>query len=144
MSLLEKLAPAKGSTKQNKRRGRGNGSGLGKTAGKGHKGQKARSGGRVTRGYEGGQMPIHRRLPKFGFNSPFRTEYEVVNLSQLAKMSGDVNPDSLKKLGIVHGGLVKILGNGELKKSLNVKAHKFSASAKGAIEAAGGKAEVIS
>lgn len=144
MSLLESLAPAKGSTHYTKRLGRGRGSGLGQTSGKGHKGQLARSGGVSRRGFEGGQTPLIRRLPKFGFsNTQFETKYSVVNLSQLEKLSGTVTPESLREAGLVRKGLVKILGNGKLSKNLTVKAHKFSNTAKSAIEAAGGKTEVI-
>lgn len=145
MSLLANLSPAEGSTHYQKRVGRGRGSGLGQTSGKGHKGQLARSGGKVRRGFEGGQTPLIRRLPKFGFsNVDFQVEVHIVNLSQLEKLSGTVTPASLKEAGVVHGSPVKILGNGKLTKSLTVQAHFFSKSAKEAIEAAGGKAEVIS
>lgn len=144
MSLLSNLSPKVGSTHYPKRVGRGIGSGLGGTAGKGHKGQLARTGGKVRRGFEGGQTPMHRRLPKFGFsNVNFATEYSIVNVGQLETLSGEVNPEVLVKLGLAGKGLVKILGNGELKKALTVKAHKFSESAKKTIESAGGKAEVI-
>lgn len=144
MSLLSQLKPAKGATGYRKRVGRGNGSGLGGTSGKGHKGQHARAGGRVRWGFEGGQTPLMRRLPKFGFsNKPFATEYDVFNLSQLERFDGEVTPETLEAAGLLRAGRVKILGNGELKKALTVKAHKFSASAKEAIEKAGGKVEVI-
>jgi len=144
MSLLKSLAPKAGSKHYSKRIGRGIGSGMGGTATKGHKGQLARTGGTVRRGFEGGQTPMHRRLPKFGFsNVAFATEYDIVNLSQLAKLSGEVTPEILHQVGLVGKGLVKVLGNGELKTALTVKAHKFSESAKKAIEAAGGKVEVI-
>jgi large subunit ribosomal protein L15 len=144
MSLLKTLAPANGSTHSPKRIGRGIGSGMGGTSTKGHKGQLARTGGKVRRGFEGGQTPLHRRLPKFGFsNVAFANNFEIVNLSQLAKFSGEVTPESLYAAGLVSKGAVKILGNGELKAALTVKAHKFSESAKKAIEAAGGKVEVI-
>ncbi len=144
MSLLSSLAPKAGSKHAPKRVGRGIGSGLGGTAAKGHKGQLARTGGKVRRGFEGGQTPLMRRLPKFGFsNVAFATEYNIVNLGQLTKLSGEVNPEILCQHGIAGKGLVKILGNGELKKALTVKAHKFSEGAKKAIEAAGGKIEVI-
>lgn len=144
MSLLSSLSPKAGAKHSPKRVGRGIGSGLGGTSGKGHKGQLARTGGRVRRGFEGGQTPMHRRLPKFGFsNVAFATEYDIVNLGQLAKLSGEVTPEVLQQNGLVGKGLVKILGNGELKTALTVKAHKFSESAKKAIEAAGGKVEVI-
>ena len=144
MSLLATLAPKAGSKHYQKRVGRGRGSGLGQTAGKGHKGQLARSGGKVRLGFEGGQTPLYRRMPKFGFNNTdFATIYDIVNLSQLEKLAGTVTPESLKKSGVVHGTLVKILGQGKLTKALTVRAHKFSATAKKAIEAAGGKTEVI-
>lgn len=144
MSLLSTLAPAKGSTQYRKRVGRGRGSGLGQTSGKGHKGQLARTGGRVRRGFEGGQTPLIRRLPKVGFsNVDFETKYEVVNLCQLENLSGTITPESLKEVGLIHKSPVKILGKGTLSKTLTVKAHKFSEKAKAAIEAAGGKIEVI-
>lgn len=143
-SILSSLMPKRGSTGVTKRRGRGHATGQGGTAGKGHKGQKARAGGRVRWGFEGGQTPLMRRTPKWGFNNKdFRTEYEIVNLGSLADFSGEVNPDSLKKAGLVGRGLVKILGKGQISKGLTVKAHKFSAKAKEMIEKAGGKAEVI-
>lgn len=145
MSLLSQLRPARGAEKKaTKRRGRGIGSGLGGTAGKGHKGQRARTGGKVRRGFEGGQMPLHRRLPKFGFTPISRVKYHIVNLSSLEKIGGEITPELLKSEGVVHGVPVKILGAGKLTKSVTVKAHKFSESAKKAIEAAGGKVEVIS
>lgn len=145
MSLLSSLAPKAGATHYQKRLGRGRGSGLGQTAGKGHKGQLARSGGKVRRGFEGGQTPLIRRLPKFGFsNSKFETIYEVVNLSQLeAQSASEFTVESLKASGLIHGAKVKVLGNGKLTRSITIKANKFSASAKKAIEAAGGKAEEI-
>ena len=144
MSLLSQLKPAEGSKHYQKRLGRGRGSGLGQTAGKGHKGQLARSGGKVRRGFEGGQTPLVRRMPKYGFsNVDFATTYSIVNLSQLEKLTGTVTPESLKEAGLVHKFPVKILGNGKLSKSLTVKAHKFSDKAKSSIEAAGGKTEVI-
>lgn len=144
MSLLSSLAPKEGAKHYPKRLGRGRGSGLGQTAGKGHKGQLARSGGTSRRGFEGGQSPLVRRLPKFGFsNKKFETKYSVVNLSQLEALSGTVTPESLKQAGLVHHFPVKVLGNGKLTKSLTVKAQKFSETAKAAIEAAGGKIEVL-
>lgn len=144
MSLLSELKPAKGSTFYRKRVGRGIGSGLGGTAGKGHKGQKARTGGRVRWGFEGGQTPLMRRLPKFGFsNANFETKYDIFNLSHLDQFNGEVSPETLEAAGLLRYGRIKILGNGELKKALTVKAHKFSANAKEAIEKAGGKAEII-
>lgn len=145
MSLLGGLKIKNGSRTAPKRLGRGEGSGLGSTAGKGHKGQLARTGGKVRRGFEGGQTPLHRRLPKFGFNNKdFATKYSVINLAQLEKLNGEVTPESLKANKLIKGqGPVKILGNGQLKKALKVKAHRFSEAAKKAIEAAGGSVEVI-
>ena len=144
MSILSQLAPKDGAKHYQKRLGRGRGSGLGQTSGKGHKGQLARTGGKVRRGFEGGQTPLVRRLPKFGFsNVDFETKYSVVNLSQLDKISGEVTPETLKAIGLVHKFPVKILGNGKLTKKLTVKAHGFSEAAKKAIESLGGTAEVI-
>jgi large subunit ribosomal protein L15 len=144
---LEELKPAAGATKKTKRVGRGPGSGSGKTAGKGHKGQKARSGGVKGAGFEGGQMPLQRRIPKRGFTNIFRKEYAVVNISDLETMAGTdvVTPDVLLQKGLIKdmkAGL-KVLGMGELKAKLTVRAHKFSKSAMEKIQAAGGKAEVI-
>lgn len=144
MSLLSNLSPAEGSTHYRKRVGRGIGSGLGGWSGKGGKGQTQRSGGSIRRGFEGGQTPLHRRLPKFGFtNAAFATKHEIVNIGQLEKFNGEISPESLKTAGVIHGSRVKVLGQGELKKALIVKAHMFSESAKKAIEAAGGKIEVL-
>lgn len=144
MSLLGDLKPRAGSTGYRKRVGRGHGSGLGGTSGKGDKGQKARAGGRVRWGFEGGQTPLMRRLPKFGFsNKNFATYYDVFNVGQLNSFDDEVTPEALEKAGLLKHGRVKILGSGELKKKLVVKAHKFSETAKAAIEKAGGKAEVI-
>lgn len=145
---LNELKPNEKAFKARKRVGRGPGSGLGKTSGKGHKGQNARSGGGVRPGFEGGQLPLFRRLPKRGFsNAKFKTVYAVINLSDLNKFKDGaiVTPEILKEMGILKNQLngVKILGNGELEKKLTVKAHKFSSSAKDAIEKMGGKAEVI-
>jgi large subunit ribosomal protein L15 len=142
------LKPAVGSTKNRKRIGRGTGSGHGKTATKGHKGQKARSGGNVEPGFEGGQMPMQRRLPKRGFNPLSRKEYVLVNLGRLEVFEAGscVDIEALLKsslIGKVRDG-VKVLANGELTKALTVKAHKFSASAREKIVAAGGTAEEIS
>ena len=146
MKLYE-LSPAAGSVKDVKRIGRGHGSGNGKTAGKGHKGQKARSGGGVRPGFEGGQMPMTRRIPKRGFNNIFATKYSVVNVSDLDQFVDGtvVDADLLKASGLIKktNDGVKILGNGELTKNLTVKAAAFSASAKEKIEKAGGKAEVM-
>ena len=144
---LHELHPAEGSTASQKRLGRGSGSGLGKTSGKGHKGAKARSGGGKRPGFEGGQMPLYRRVPKRGFNNVFRTEYAEVNVERLeAFENGEtVNAQALLEKKIIRKELdgVKILGGGELTKKLTVQAAKFSASAKEKIEAVGGKAEVI-
>jgi len=145
---LHELHPAEGSVKNRKRIGRGPGSGTGKTAGKGHKGQNARSGGGVRPGFEGGQLPLFRRLPKRGFsNAMFKKEYAVINLSDLNRFNdGDVvTPELLKEMGIIKKQLcgVKVLGNGTLEKKVTVKAHKFSESAKEKIETSGGKVEVI-
>ncbi|MBE6889366.1 MAG: 50S ribosomal protein L15 [Ruminococcaceae bacterium] len=147
MKLYE-LQPAAGSVKDVKRIGRGHGSGSGKTAGKGHKGQKARSGGSIRPGFEGGQMPLQRRMPKRGFNNIFATEYATVNVSALEERfeaGATVDAEALKACGLVKDAKdgIKILGNGELTKSLTVKAAKFTASAQEKIEKAGGKAEVI-
>ncbi len=139
---LHDLSPAKGSTQSRKRVGRGPGSGLGKTAGRGHKGQGSRSGSRMVPGFEGGQMPLIRRVPKRGFNNIFRVEYSVVNLEQLADLGAEVTPELLREKGIVRGSKpVKVLGDGELKKAIRVVAHKFSKSARAKIEAAGGRCE---
>ena len=144
MSLLGSLHPKEGSTHNSKRLGRGRGSGKGGTAGKGHKGQKARKSGNIRRGFEGGQTPLHRRFPKIGFkNTMFTTRYEVVNLAALEAFTGEVDLAALISAGLVKNGPVKILARGEIKKSLTVKAHKFSDTAKAAIEKAGGKTEVI-
>jgi len=144
MSLLSELKPKAGSTGYRKRVGRGHGSGLGGTSGKGHKGQKARTGGRVRWGFEGGQTPLMRRLPKFGFNNAnYATYYDVLNIGDLATLGSEITPEVLEKAGLLRYGRVKILAKGELKKAINVKAHKFSGAAKAAIEKAGGKAEVI-
>ena len=144
---LHELHPAEGSTAAQKRLGRGAGSGLGKTSGKGHKGAKARSGGGKRPGFEGGQMPLYRRVPKRGFNNVFGTEYAVVNVERLEVFeNGDVvDAAALLEKKIIRKELdgVKILGVGELTKKLTVKAAKFSGTAKEKIEAVGGKAEVI-
>ena len=144
---LHELSPAAGSTKAPKRIGRGAGSGTGKTAGKGHKGQNARSGGGVRPGFEGGQMPLQRRIPKRGFNNIFATNYAIVNVSDLNKFEDGavVDTAALKEAGLVKKVMdgVKVLGNGELTKKLTVCAAKFSATAKEKIEKAGGKAEVM-
>ncbi len=145
---IDTLQPAEGAKTPAKRLGRGIGSGLGKTSGKGHKGQWARSGGGVRPGFEGGQMPMHRRVPKRGFHNKWATKYTIINLSQLAELPAGtvvdfeyVAANSLAKEVKGSAGL-KVLGNGELKSALTVKAAKFSESAKAAIEKAGGSAEV--
>lgn len=144
---LHELKPAEGSTKAKRRLGRGTASGQGKSAGKGQKGQKSRQGGGVRLGFEGGQMPLYRRLPKVGFTNIFRKEYAVVNLSDLERFENGtvVNPEVLKEAGLVKAmlGGVKVLGNGDLTKNLTVQAHKFSKTAAEKIAAAGGKVEVI-
>ena len=145
---LHELKPTEGAFKTRKRVGRGTSSGNGKTSGKGHKGQNARSGGGVRPGFEGGQLPLFRRLPKRGFsNARFKVEYATINVSDLEKFENGavVTPELLKEMGILKNQLcgVKVLGNGELTKKITVKAHKFSQSAIEKIEAIGGKAEVI-
>jgi large subunit ribosomal protein L15 len=144
---LSNLKPAIGSTKNRKRIGRGAGSGTGKTAGKGHKGQKARSGGGVKAGFEGGQMPMQRRLPKRGFNSLNKKVFALVNLGDLEQFENGsiVDLETYGKVGLVKkiGDGIKVLAAGDFTKSLTVRAHKFSKSALEKIEAAGGKAEVI-
>ena len=144
---LHELHPAEGSTSYPKRLGRGSGSGLGKTSGKGHKGAKARSGGGKRPGFEGGQMPLYRRVPKRGFNNVFGTEYAEVNVERLEAFEDGavVDAKALLEARIIRKELdgVKVLGGGELTKKLTVKAAKFTASAKEKIEAVGGKAEVI-
>ena len=145
---LHELKPNENAFKTRKRVGRGPGSGLGKTSGKGHKGQNARSGGGVRPGFEGGQTPLFRRLPKRGFsNALFKTEYAVINLSDLNKFEDGavVTPELLKEMGIVKKQLsgIKVLGNGNLEKKLTVKAQRFSQTAVEKIEKNGGKAEVI-
>ena len=145
---LHDLSPAEGSKKVRKRIGRGPASGQGKTAGKGHKGQKARSGASIRPGFEGGQMPLQRRVPKRGFTNIFRTEYATVNVADLEARFEDgavVDVDAIVASGLLKKTLdgVKILGNGEITKKLDVKANAFSETAKAKIEAAGGKAEVI-
>ena len=146
MKLFE-LTPSVGSTKDSKRKGRGHGSGNGKTAGRGHKGQNARSGGGVRVGFEGGQMPIYRRLPKRGFTNIFAKQYAEVKLSDLNKFEDGavVDAEALVNAGIISKTLdgVKVLGNGEITKKITVKASKFTSAAAAKIEAAGGKAEVM-
>jgi len=146
---LHELSPAKGSKHSRKRVGRGPGSGLGKTAGRGHKGQKSRSGYSRRPGFEGGQMPLLRRVPKRGFTNIGRVEYAVVNLAQLAELALEqsqaaVTPEVLAARGLVRKGMpVKVLGDGEIGKALSVAAHKFSKSARAKIEEAGGRCEEL-
>ena len=145
---LHELSPVEGSKKSARRIGRGHGSGWGKTAGKGHKGQKARSGGGVRPGFEGGQMPLQRRVPKRGFNNIFAKNVVAINLSTLNRKFEDgavVDIEALVNAGVVKNSFdaVKVLGNGKLEKKLTVKVSAFSESAKAANEAAGGKTEVI-
>src|SRR3954449_7154530 len=144
MNLSNIRAPKKANSNK-KRVGRGMGSGIGKTSGRGHKGQRSRSGSRMMRGFEGGQMPLHRRLPKRGFTNIFRTEYSVVNVGDLAGLGQKtINQEVLIKAGLCSkNDLIKVLGDGELKSALTVQAHKFSKSAQEKIAKAGGKVEVI-
>jgi large subunit ribosomal protein L15 len=144
---LSNLSPAKGAVKNRKRLGRGTGSGLGKTAGRGHKGAGQRAGANTKPGFEGGQMPLQRRLPKYGFSNPFRVEYSIVNLADLEQQfdaGAEIDPQVLLAKRMVRKGKpVKILARGELTKNLSVKAHAFSEKAKSGIAATGGSAEVI-
>ena len=145
---LETMRPSVGATTTRKRVGRGTGSGLGKTSGKGHKGQNARSGGGVRPGFEGGQLPLFRRLPKRGFsNARFKTKYATINLSDLNRFEDGavITPELLKEMGLIKNGLdgIKVLGKGKLTKKLTVRAHKFSSTAQNAIESLGGKIEVM-
>ena len=146
MNLSNVRAPKKSSEKR-KRVGRGMGSGMGKTSTRGHKGQRSRSGSHMMRGFEGGQMPLHRRLPKRGFTNIFRTEYTVVNLDRIAELGSiaEITQEDYKKLGLASSkkALIKILGSGELKAAVTIHAHKFSKSAQEKIEKAGGKAVVL-
>jgi large subunit ribosomal protein L15 len=143
---LSNLHPAQGSKRQDKRRGRGPGSGQGKTAGRGHKGQKSVAGFSQKRGFEGGQMPLHRRLPKRGFTSIFKTEYTEINLADLDKLAGaEIGPKILREAGLIKKETehFKILGRGEISASKKIQAYKFSQSAKEKIEKAGGQAVII-
>jgi len=145
MNLSTVRAPKKASEKK-KRVGRGMGSGMGKTSTRGHKGQRSRSGSRMMRGFEGGQMPLHRRLPKRGFTNIFRVEYSVINLDRLAGIGeSTITPEVLHNAGFIKraDARVKVLGDGELKTALTVKAHKYSKSAQEKISKAGGKFEVL-
>ena len=143
---LSTIRAPKKANENKKRVGRGMGSGMGKTSTRGHKGQGSRSGSRQKRGFEGGQMPLHRRLPKRGFTNIFRTEYQVVNLADLANLGEkEITPEVLRKSRLVKGknSLIKVLGDGELKGAITVHAHKFSKSAQEKISKAGGKAEIV-
>lgn len=143
---LHTLKPAEGSRKKRKRLGRGSGSGTGKTSGRGHKGQRSRSGSTKRPGFEGGQMPLHRRLPKFGFTNIFKKEVQIVNVSDLGRCDGaEITVESLRNAGLIRNTKtpVKLLGNGSVDKPFTVKVAAFSKSAIKKIEDAGGKAEVI-
>jgi len=143
---LHTLKPAEGSKKRTKQLGRGPGSGLGKTSGRGHKGQRSRSGSKRKRGFQGGQMPLHRRLPKFGFTNIFKKEYQIVNVVDLARCeAGEITSQTLLEVGLIKSARIptKILGNGDVDKPLTIKAAAFSKSAVAKIEAAGGKVEVV-
>jgi large subunit ribosomal protein L15 len=144
MNLSNIRAPKK-ATANKKRVGRGMGSGMGKTSTRGHKGQRSRSGSRMMRGFEGGQMPLHRRVPKRGFTNIFRKEYAIVSIERLAELGEEtINPEVLRKTGVIKGdALIKVLGDGELKSAITVQAHKFSKSAQEKITKAGGKFEVL-
>jgi len=147
MLSLANLSPKEGSTKNRKRLGRGPGSGHGKTAGRGHKGFKSRSGSGIKPGFEGGQMPLQRRLPKRGFNNIFKKEFTIVSLTQLDSFDGSsaIDKAALIEAGIIKDGVqVKVLANGEVTKALNISVDKISASAKSKIEAAGGKVVILS
>jgi large subunit ribosomal protein L15 len=149
MNLSNVRAPKK-ATEKRKRVGRGMGSGMGKTSTRGHKGQRSRTGSRMIRGFEGGQMPLHRRMPKRGFTNIFRKEFNIVSLERLMEMGEEfygepITPDVLRKAGVIKTkDPVKILGDGELKVAITVHAHKFSKSAQEKITKAGGKVEVLS
>lgn len=143
---LNNIKAPEGATHKKKRVGRGPGSGLGKTSGRGNKGQKSRSGYSRMRGFEGGQMPLHRRLPKRGFTNIFKKEWAEVNVADLDRFDAEITPEALVAVGLVRKskqGAIAILGQGEITKALTVKAHRFTAGAKQKIEAAGGTAEVI-
>lgn len=145
---LSSIQPPRGAKRPKKRVGRGPGSGLGKTSGRGHKGQKSRSGFKEKRGFEGGQMPLHRRVPKRGFHNPFRVEYSVINVDLLAErfdVGTEVTPAMLRENGLLHGRkvLLKVLARGEISKALVISAHKFSGRAVEKIVGAGGRANVI-
>jgi large subunit ribosomal protein L15 len=144
---LHSLKPAPGSKRDRKRVGRGTGSGLGKTSGRGHKGAQSRSGYKRKAGHEGGQMPLHRRVPKHGFTNIFKKEYQIINVADLSRCQpGEVTKETLKAVGLIKklNVPIKVLGNGEVDKAYVVKADAFSKTAVSKIEAAGGKAEVVS
>lgn len=145
MAELHTLSPVPGSTKNRKRVGRGPGSGTGKTSGRGENGQNSRSGGGVGPGFEGGQMPLHRRIPKRGFTNINRVEYQVVNVASLSALEGDVDGVALRAAGLVRSlrKPIKILGDGDLTSAVHVTAHAFSSGARSKIEAAGGTATVL-
>lgn len=147
MIRIQDLSPSVGSRKKRKRVGRGPGSGHGKTSCRGHKGQKARSGGRVARGFEGGQMPLQRRLPKRGFTNIFKKQYALINLKDLERFDPNVTLDAeaLKRAGIIKRVVdgVKLLGDGEMNRPLTLKVHKASRSAREKVEAAGGRVEIV-
>ncbi len=146
MAELHDLSPVPGSHRDRKRKGRGPGSGNGKTAGRGHKGQNARSGGGVRPGFEGGQMPLQRRIPKRGFHNKFRVEYQVVNVRDLNRVEvSELNPEVMRELGLISNSRlpVKILGSGEVEKAFQVTAHRFSGTARSKIEAAGGSVTLV-
>lgn len=145
--MLDRLKAPKGAAKRKKRLGRGDASGRGGTSGRGHKGQRARAGGKGSKGFEGGQMPLQRRLPKRGFTNIFKTEYSLVNISDLSVFAAGsvVDAEALKSKGIIKNlrHKIKILGSGEISIPLTVKANKFSGSARQKVESAGGQAEVV-
>ena len=146
MAELHDLTPVPGSHRDRKRKGRGPGSGNGKTAGRGHKGQNSRSGGGVRPGFEGGQMPLQRRIPKRGFHNKFRVEYQVVNVRDLNRVEvSELNPEVMRELGLISNSRlpVKILGSGEVEKAFQVTAHRFSGTARSKIEAAGGSVTLV-
>ena len=144
---LGTLKPPKGGTRNRKRLGAGPGSGTGKTSGRGHKGQKSRSGAKSNPAFEGGQMPLHQRLPKFGFNNPFRVVYQIVNLEALARkgLSGEVTPETLRQAGLIRSlnQPVKILGQGDVSEALQIQVHAISASAREKVAQAGGSIALI-
>lgn len=146
MKLNELKIPKDMTSRASKRRGRGAATGVGGTSGRGHKGQKARAGKKIRLSFEGGQMPLIRRVPKRGFFNPFRTEYDVVNIDDIARkeLEGEITPEVLKKAGLIHDmNHVKVLGEGDISRAMTIKAHKFSKSAREKIEKAGGSVEEL-